>query len=106
MDGQLRSVWSEIRGNPSYNDADIGSVPTGLFGGIPRRDRGVVYKDFDGNGLQGRNEPGIPASGSAPAGRKRSRMTMANIPLRFPPKRRGSGSISIPCRRALFSRRR
>lgn len=65
MDGQLRSVWSEIRGNPSYNDADIRFGvrsnwdlpvrwnPTGAI-------RGVVYKDFDGNGLQGRNEPGIP----------------------------------------------
>lgn len=65
FDGSMRNVWAERDSQDAFHEADVrfgvrSSWDT-LFRWNPVAEiKGTVFKDLDGNGIRGNEEPGVP----------------------------------------------
>jgi hypothetical protein len=64
LDGTMRNVWSEDNAEAAFNEADIRAGVRSSWDTFLRWDpvaeiEGIVFKDYDSNGIQGEGEVGI-----------------------------------------------
>lgn len=65
LDTRLRNVWAENASNGAFDELDVRLGLRASWDTLFVWDpiiliQGVIYKDLDGNGLQGQEEPGLP----------------------------------------------